>query len=86
MKIGLMELVVILVAPLIVMLITMFVLILVFVARRTTPATRSASEPRLDFCPNCNHKLVEVRNFCAECGASIKPGPPSVPAGTELRQ
>ena len=36
MKIGLLELVVILVAPLIVMLITMFVLVLVFFTRRTT--------------------------------------------------
>ncbi|MBM4445072.1 MAG: zinc ribbon domain-containing protein [Chloroflexi bacterium] len=86
MKIGLLELVVILVAPLIVMLITMFVLILVFVTRRTAPATRPAPEPKLEFCPNCNHKLVEVRNFCAECGASIRHGPPSLPAGTELRQ
>jgi len=86
MKIGPLELVVILVAPLIVMLITMFVLILVFVSRRTTTATRSTPEPRLEFCPNCNHKLVEVRNFCAECGASIKNGPRPLLASPELPQ
>lgn len=83
MKIGLLELVVILVAPLIVMLITMFVLILVFVTRRTAPASRSVPEPRIEFCPTCSHKLVEVRNFCAECGASVKPGPRPLLASTE---
>ncbi len=86
MKIGVLELVVILVAPLIVMLITMFVLILVFVARRTTTVGKSTPESKLEFCPICHHKLVEVRNFCAECGASIKNGPPPLLASPELPQ
>jgi predicted amidophosphoribosyltransferase len=75
MKVGLLELIVILVAPLIVLLIAMFVLIMVFVARRTRVVGKAAPEPKIEFCPNCSHKLIEVRNFCAECGASISNGP-----------
>lgn len=83
MKIGVLELVVILVAPLIVMLITMFVLILVFVARRTRMVDKTAPEPKVEFCPNCSHKLIEVRNFCTECGASIRTSPQLSPANPE---
>ncbi len=86
MKIGLLELVVILVAPLMVMLITMFVLILVFVTRRTTAVGKATPESKLEFCPSCGHELIEVRNFCAECGASIRHGPPPSLASPELRQ
>jgi hypothetical protein len=86
MKIGLLELVVILVAPLIVMLITMFVLVMVFFARRTAAVSRIAPEPKIEFCPICNHRLVEVRNFCAQCGASIRNGPLPLLPGPETPQ
>jgi predicted amidophosphoribosyltransferase len=75
MKLGLLELVVILMAPLVVLLITAFVLIMMFVVRRTRPVSKIAPEPKIEFCPNCSHKLIEVRNFCAQCGASIKDSP-----------
>ena len=74
MKVGLLELIVILVAPLIVLLVATFVMIMVFVARRTRVVGGAAPEPKIEFCPNCSHKLIEVRNFCAECGASISNG------------
>ncbi len=86
MKIGLLELVVILVAPLIVMLITMFVLVMVFFARRTAAVSRIAPEPKIEFCPICNHRLVEVRNFCAQCGASIRNRPLPLLPGPETPQ
>jgi hypothetical protein len=75
MKVGLLELVVILMAPLVVLSITAFVFILMFVVRRTGPVIKTAPEPKIEFCPNCSHKLVEVGNFCAQCGASIRNGP-----------
>jgi hypothetical protein len=85
-KIGLLELVVILVAPLIVMLITMFVLVMVFFARRTAAVSRVTPEPKVEFGPICNHRLVEVRNFCAQCGAPIRNGPPPLLPGPEVTQ
>ncbi len=86
MKVGLLELIVILVAPLIVLLIAMFVLIMVFVSRRTRIIGKTAPEPEIEFCPNCSHKLIEVCNFCAECGASVRNGPQPRAANPEVPQ
>jgi hypothetical protein len=86
MKVGLLELIVILVAPLIVLLVATFVMIMVFVARRTRVVGSAVPEPKIEFCPNCGHKLIEVCNFCAACGASISNGPRPRLSSPELPQ
>lgn len=78
-------LVVILLAPLVILGGLAFVLVLAY-ANRVSQITAKA-EPKPTVCPACGHKLVEIRKFCAECGASIwppegePPGDPNASAG-----
>ena len=77
-------LIAILVAPMVILGVVAFALILAYVhrvsrvtaeleAKRKRP---SESKPEPPVCPACGHQLVEVRHFCAECGAPIEPPVP----------
>ena len=80
-------LIVILLAPLVIMGGLALVLIMGYVNRLSRITARDESKPKPTVCPACGHKLVEIRRFCAECGASIWPSEPEPPGkpvtGTE---
>ena len=70
-------LIIVLLAPLVIMGGVAFVLVLAYANRVSRITAKSESKPTV--CPACGHKLVEIRKFCAECGASIWPAEPDLP-------
>jgi uncharacterized OB-fold protein len=66
-------LIIILLAPLVILGALAFVLIIAYVNRVSRVTAELESKPKPTVCPACGHKLVEIRKFCAECGASIWP-------------
>ncbi len=64
-------LIIILVAPLVILGGLAFVFIIAFVNRVSRVTAELESKPKPTVCPACGHKLIEIRKFCAECGASI---------------
>lgn len=81
--ISLLALIIILLAPMFLLGGVAFVLILMY-ASRVSRLTKPKSEgPEPTVCPACGHKLVEIRNFCAECGAPIRPSEPVEPEPPE---
>lgn len=79
-EIDTVTLIVILLAPLVIMGGLAFVLIIAYANRLSRITPKDGSKPKPTLCPSCGHKLVEIRNFCAECGASIWP-PETEPPG-----
>ena len=77
--ISIVMLIVILLAPLVILGGLAFVLILAYVNRVSRVTAQLESKPKPTVCPACGHQLIEIRNFCAECGASIWP-PETEPA------
>jgi hypothetical protein len=71
--ISIITLIVILLAPLVILGGLAFVLVLAYANRVSQISAKAESKPKPTVCPACGHKLVEIRNFCAECGASIWP-------------
>ena len=77
-----MGLILILTIPLIVLGAVAFAATMAFVTR----VSRLSSKPLPKVCPSCGHKLIEVRNFCAECGAAIREAsPPDQPTESETQ-
>ena len=78
-EMSIVMLIVILLAPLVILGGLAFVLIIAYVNRvsRVTADLEAKRKPTV--CPACGHKLVEIRKFCAECGASIWPPEPEPP-------
>ena len=72
-EIDTVTLIVILLAPLVIMGGLAFVLIIAYANRLSRITAKAESKPKPKVCPACGHKLVEIRKFCAECGASIWP-------------
>ncbi len=71
-----MRLILILVIPLIFLGLVAFAATMAFMMR----LSRLSGKPLPKVCPSCGHKLVEVRKFCAECGAAIsEASPPDQP-------
>ncbi|MBN2100103.1 MAG: zinc-ribbon domain-containing protein [Dehalococcoidia bacterium] len=79
-EIDTLTLIIILLAPLVVLGGLAFVLIVAYVNRVSRVTAELESKPKPTVCPACGHKLVEIRKFCAECGASIWPPEPE-PSG-----
>jgi hypothetical protein len=75
-EINTLTLIVILLAPLVIMGGLAFVLIIAYANRVSQITAKAESKPKPTVCPACGHKLVEIRKFCAECGASIWPSEP----------
>jgi hypothetical protein len=71
--VSILMLVVILLAPLVVLGALAFVLIIAYVNRVSRVTAELESKRKPTVCSACGHKLVEIRKFCAECGASIWP-------------
>lgn len=78
-EIDTVTLIVILLAPLVIMGGLAFVLIIAYANRLSRITPKDESKPKPTVCPACGHKLVEIRRFCAECGASIWPPEPEQP-------
>ena len=72
-EISILTLVVILLAPMVVLGALTFVLIIAYVNRVSRVTAELEAKRKPTVCPACGHKLVEIRKFCAECGASIWP-------------
>ncbi len=70
---SILMLIIILLAPLVILGGLAFVLIIAYVNRVSRVTTELEAKRKPTVCPACGHKLVEIRNFCAECGASIWP-------------
>jgi predicted amidophosphoribosyltransferase len=68
-------LIIVLLAPLVILGGLAFVLVLAYANRVSQITAKSESKPKPTVCPVCGHKLVEIRKFCAECGASISHEP-----------
>ncbi len=66
-------LVIILLAPLVILGAVTFVLIMAYIKRVSRVTAELEAKKKPTVCPACGHKLIEIRNFCAECGASIWP-------------
>jgi hypothetical protein len=64
-------LIIVLLAPLVILGGVAFILVLAYANRVSQITAKAESKPKPTVCPACGHKLVEVRKFCAECGASI---------------
>jgi hypothetical protein len=85
--ISLLTLIIVLLAPLVILGGLAFVLVLAYANRVSQITAKTDSSPKPTVCPACGHKLVEIRKFCAECGASIwppegeSPGEPNAGAG-----
>jgi hypothetical protein len=69
-------LIIVLLAPLVILGGVAFILVLAYANRVSQITAKAESKPKPTVCPACGHKLVEVRKFCAECGASIWPPEP----------
>jgi hypothetical protein len=72
-EMSILTLIVILLAPLVVMGAVVFVLIIAYVNKVSRVTAELEAKKKPTVCPACGHKLVEIRKFCAECGASIWP-------------
>ena len=72
-EVSILTLIIILLAPLVILGAVAFVLIMAYANRVSRITAKAESKPKPTVCPSCGHKLVEIRNFCAECGASIWP-------------
>ena len=72
-EISILTLVVILLAPLVVLGAVALVLIVAYVNKVSRVTAELEAKKKPTVCPACGHKLVEIRKFCAECGASIWP-------------
>ena len=83
-EINALTLIIILLAPLVVMGGLAFVLIIAYANRLSHITSKAGSRPKPTVCPSCGHKLVEVRKFCAECGASIWPPEMETPGGSDI--
>ena len=70
---SILTLIVILLAPLVVMGAVALVLIVAYVNKVSRVTAELEAKKKPTVCPACGHKLVEIRKFCAECGASIWP-------------
>jgi hypothetical protein len=77
---NILTLIIILLAPLVILGGLAFVLIIAYANRMAQITAKAESKPKPTVCPACGHKLVEIRKFCAECGASIWPSEPE-PSG-----
>jgi hypothetical protein len=82
--INTLTLVIILLAPLVVLGGLAFILVLAYANRVSQITAKSESKPKPTVCPACGHKLVEIRKFCAECGASIWPAEPELPGEPDI--
>ncbi len=82
-EVSVLTLAIILIAPLVILGALVFVLIIAYLNRvsRVTAELEAKRKPAV--CPACSHKLVEIRNFCAECGAPIRPSEPVEPEPAE---
>jgi DNA-directed RNA polymerase subunit RPC12/RpoP len=80
-KVGMLTLVIILLAPLVILGAITFVLIVAYIKRVSRVTAELEAKKKPTVCPACGHKLIEIRNFCAECGASI--WPPETDSATE---
>jgi hypothetical protein len=72
-EISILMLIIILLAPLVILGGLAFVFIIAFVNRVSRVTAELEAKKKPTVCPACGHKLVEIRKFCAECGASIWP-------------
>ena len=77
--ISIVMLIVILLAPLVILGGLAFVLIMAYAKRVSRVTAELEAKKKPTVCPACGHQLIEIRNFCAECGASIWP-PETEPA------
>ncbi len=82
--ISLLTLIIVLLAPLVILGGLAFVLVLAYANRVSQITAKTESRPKPTVCPACGHKLVEIRKFCAECGASIWPAEPETPAEPDI--
>ena len=82
--ISILTLVIILLAPLVILGGLAFILVLAYANRVSQITAKSESKPKPTVCPACGHKLVEIRKFCAECGASIWPPEPELPGELDI--
>jgi len=82
--ISILTLVIILLAPLVILGGLAFILVLAYANRVSQITAKSESKPKPTVCPACGHKLVEIRKFCAECGASIWPAEPELPGEPDI--
>jgi len=71
--VGILTLVIILLAPLVILGAVTFVLIMAYTKRVSRVTAELEAKKKPTVCPACGHQLIEIRNFCAECGASIWP-------------
>jgi len=72
-------LVVILLVPLVILGSIAMVAAFAFALRTHSATGKPKGEPSPpDRCPSCGHKHVEVLNYCAKCGASIRPLTPEM--------
>ena len=76
-------LIIILVAPLVILGAITFVLIVAYLNKVGRVTAELEAKKRPTVCPACGHKLIEIRNFCAECGASIWPTETEPAAGED---
>ena len=72
-------LIIVLLAPLVILGGLAFILVLAYANRVSQITAKAESRPKPTVCPACGHRLVEIRKFCAECGASIWPPDPESP-------
>ena len=72
-EMSILMLIIILLAPLVILGGLAFVFIVAFVNRVSRVTAELEAKRKPTVCPACGHKLMEIRNFCAECGASIWP-------------
>jgi hypothetical protein len=72
-EMSILMLIIILLAPLVILGALAFVFIIAFVNRVSRVTAELEAKKKPTVCPACGHKLVEIRKFCAECGASIWP-------------
>jgi len=77
-------LIIVLLAPLVILGGVAFILVLAYANRVSQITAKAESKPKPTVCPACGHKLVEIRKFCAECGASIWPPEPELPAEPDI--
>jgi len=82
--ISIITLIIVLLAPLVILGGLAFVLVLAYANRVSQITAKSESKPKPIVCPACGHKLVEIRKFCAECGASIWPPEPEMPGEPDI--
>ena len=77
-------LIIVLLAPLVILGGLAFILVLAYANRVSQITAKAESKPKPTVCPACGHKLVEIRKFCAECGASIWPPKPELPGEPDV--